>query len=165
MDYRYFCHHKRSWYEKLNQRQTKVLINPENYFEYLENTCDEEECEEKTNLISSLIKEDDYIHLPITLTLCPSCEGKGAYVDPNIDSHGICQDEFDQEWSFEDKENYFSGFYNITCAECNGQKVVPKIDTNYLKKTEIFFAKLINKKINEEYQEGIQYQKEMEMGY
>jgi hypothetical protein len=58
------------------------------------------------------------------MKVCPSCDGRGAYVNPNIDRNGLSQ--HDECWEDPDFEyNYKSGVYDITCEYCNGSNVIP----------------------------------------
>jgi hypothetical protein len=61
--------------------------------------------------------------IPIKFEVCPTCEGKGTHVDPNIDAGGLSQEDFDEDPDF--AESYRSGMYNQECNGCNGQRVVP----------------------------------------
>ena len=70
----------------------------------------------------SFIDDNPGIHTQ--MIVCPSCDGKGSYVNPSIDSHGISSDDecwLDDEFS----DNYRSGYYDITCEYCGGNNVVP----------------------------------------
>lgn len=55
--------------------------------------------------------------------VCRVCRGNGHHVNPSIDAHGITWQEFDDDPEFE--EEYRSGFYNVTCYECKGLRVLP----------------------------------------
>ena len=59
--------------------------------------------------------------------VCHTCGGRGTHVNPSIDAHGISTDEWANDWSHQDRENYFSGFYDVACYECGGNKVIPQI--------------------------------------
>ena len=50
--------------------------------------------------------------------ICPICEGEGKHVNPNIDSHGLTREDFDEDPSFE--EDYFNGVYDVSCQTCSG---------------------------------------------
>jgi hypothetical protein len=54
--------------------------------------------------------------------ICPVCDGEGKTVNPNIDAHGLTAEDFREDPDF--AEDYKSGFYDITCAACNGMRVV-----------------------------------------
>lgn len=54
--------------------------------------------------------------------VCPSCEGRGRYVNPLIDSHGLTAEDFADDPDFQ--EAYFSEQYDITCRSCNGRNVI-----------------------------------------
>lgn len=55
------------------------------------------------------------------MIVCPACNGKGKYVNPGVDSHGLTGEDFEDP-DFE--EAYFNGTYDVTCEECNGRNVV-----------------------------------------
>ena len=61
--------------------------------------------------------------VPCEYIVCSACEGKGSYVNPSIDAHGISPDEFYDDPDF--AEDYFAGRYDIPCACCDGRRVVP----------------------------------------
>jgi len=68
---------------------------------------------------------DEFEHtIPIVWEVCPTCEGRGTYVNPDIDSHGLSREDFDADPDFLD--DYMEGRYDITCRECGGEKVVPE---------------------------------------
>jgi hypothetical protein len=60
----------------------------------------------------------------VKFEVCSVCEGRGEYVNPSIDSHGISREEMD-DLGPEFQDDYFSGVYNMTCVRCHGQRVVP----------------------------------------
>ena len=60
--------------------------------------------------------------------ICPACRGEGSCVNPSIDSHGLSQEDFDQDPDF--AENYMSGVYDICCQACDG---TGKIRRSHLK--------------------------------
>jgi len=60
--------------------------------------------------------------------VCPTCDGNGTHVNPSIDSEGISAEQFYEDPDFE--EAYFSGVYDVACAECGGQRVVTKCATD-----------------------------------
>ena len=72
----------------------------------------------------SLIFEDDLeeIRCPAKAVVCPTCRGKGQYVNPAIDSHGLTSEDFAQDPDL--AEGYMSGRYNIPCKSCNGKNVI-----------------------------------------
>jgi hypothetical protein len=51
--------------------------------------------------------------------VCDICEGKGRYVNPNIDRNGLNPDEYDYDFM----EDYMNGVYDITCKRCGGNQV------------------------------------------
>jgi hypothetical protein len=85
----------------------------------------------KAMTLSLEVEGDDGI--PVVLTVparfevCGTCDGKGVHVNPSIDAHGITSSEW-AEWDYDDRESYFSGGYDVQCAECKGVRVVPVPD-------------------------------------
>ena len=69
---------------------------------------------------------DKEFTLAFTWEVCGSCHGRGSYVNPSIDAHGITQSEM-EEWDHDEEERYFSGGYDITCEECKGRNVSPQV--------------------------------------
>lgn len=64
--------------------------------------------------------------LPIKFHVCHTCKGKGTHVNPSIDGHGLTHEDFDNDPDFRD--DYFGGRYDVTCSDCEGQRVMPEID-------------------------------------
>lgn len=96
--------------------------------------------------------------------VCPTCGGKGTHVNPSIDAHGITAEEWDRDWSHEDRENYMSGMYDVTCYECNGNNVVLVIDET---RANAELLKLFNDYCNEErnYRNTCDREQAMERGF
>ena len=67
--------------------------------------------------------EEQEINIPLEWDTCPTCGGSGRHVNPSIDSHGISSAEFAEDADF--TEGDFRGSFDMTCAECNGRRVVP----------------------------------------
>ena len=67
--------------------------------------------------------------------VCSRCRGEGKHTNPNIDGHGISSDEWENDWSDEDKEFYLSGGYDIECYECKGLRVVQVIDDEFYERS------------------------------
>jgi hypothetical protein len=65
--------------------------------------------------------------MPFRFGVCGTCGGKGKHVNPSIDSEGITGSEM-EELGPEFLEDYMGGVYDVPCAECAGQRVVPVID-------------------------------------
>lgn len=57
--------------------------------------------------------------------VCPTCQGQGTHVNAAIDSQGLTAEDFEYAGP-EFAEDYFSGVYDVTCAECGGRRVVPR---------------------------------------
>jgi len=60
--------------------------------------------------------------VPIRFEACGSCEGKGSYVNPNIDRDGLTFEDFEDR-DFAD--DYMRGTYDVLCGECEGERVAP----------------------------------------
>lgn len=58
--------------------------------------------------------------------VCGTCDGRGSYVNPSIDAHGLSREDFDEDPDF--AEDYGRGCYDVACSECGGARVVPAID-------------------------------------
>lgn len=61
--------------------------------------------------------------VPFRWETCESCDGKGKYVNPNIDRNGLTYEDFDEDPDLHDM--YFSGGFDVRCEECQGQRVSP----------------------------------------
>jgi hypothetical protein len=64
---------------------------------------------------------DEVWWLPAVAEVCETCDGRGEYVNPAIDAHGITREDFDADPDFE--EAYFSRQYNEVCETCDGRRV------------------------------------------
>lgn len=77
---------------------------------------------------------DDVDHeVPARYDVCPTCEGRGRHVDPNIDASGYYPDE-DDDWNDLDEHDepvspYRRGAYEVPCMTCKGKRVVLEVDT------------------------------------
>lgn len=65
-------------------------------------------------------------HLPAKFEVCDRCRGMGTHVNPAVDGDGIPAHEFAEDPDF--AEEYFSGVYDVPCHECDGQRVVKRVD-------------------------------------
>lgn len=73
--------------------------------------------------LGDMIDVEEEHELPAEWVICNRCRGNGTHVNPSIDSHGITQEEFDEDPDFE--EAYFDGSYDIACEErCRDGKVL-----------------------------------------
>lgn len=52
--------------------------------------------------------------IPAKYEVCSTCDGRGQYVNPAIDEHGITADEFAEDPDF--AEDYHRGTFDVTCA-------------------------------------------------
>jgi hypothetical protein len=112
-----------------------------------------------------LIDNDYCVSFPMKFEVCLLCNGSGSHVDPGIDSHGITEEEWDRDWSHEDRENYHSGLYNVTCYECGGANVVPEIDKDFMSKPLKELLEFLNKRRQFEADDAKEHRREIEMEY
>jgi hypothetical protein len=70
--------------------------------------------------------EEIELEFPAKFEVCGRCDGKGTHVNPNVDGHGLSQEDFDEDPDF--RENYFSGMYDVTCHECHGERLIAVFD-------------------------------------
>ena len=54
--------------------------------------------------------------------ICDCCQGSGKCVDPRIDAGALTVEDFREDPDF--AKQYHSGWYDITCPECHGNKIV-----------------------------------------
>lgn len=71
---------------------------------------------------------DGEVTLPVTYEVCETCNGRGKHVNPAIDGHGLSAEDFNDDPDF--AEDYCRGFYDVPCAECDGQRVALALDTS-----------------------------------
>jgi len=72
--------------------------------------------------------KDEGVYFVMERIVCPNCDGKGSYVNPAIDSHGIGADEFADDPEFAD--SYWRGDYDQTCDVCKGANVIEGLDAH-----------------------------------
>jgi len=74
------------------------------------------------------------VRLPTMWEICPTCNGDGKHVNPDIDSHGLTREDFDEDPDFYD--DYRSGMHDVTCYECRGRTSVRVVDEKTLEDTD-----------------------------
>lgn len=99
--------------------------------------------------------------IPFTWSVCDTCDGKGKYVNPDIDSQGLSREDFDDDPTF--KEDYFAGFYDIQCAACKGKRMQPE-PTPQTAPQKAFLEQWYKAR-DEEMDYATQCRREAEMGY
>ncbi len=62
--------------------------------------------------------------VPFAFEVCHVCRGRGQYVNPNLDRHGLSREDLDQ-WEPEEIQDYRNGEYNVQCGYCEGRSVIP----------------------------------------
>lgn len=71
-------------------------------------------------------EEESCVDLPAKYEVCATCEGRGSHVNPHVDDCGISAEEFAEDPDF--AEAYRTGLYDVPCYECDGKRVVPRVD-------------------------------------
>ena len=143
MDYRDIAAHTGKWYKSLDERRMVATV---------ELSWEDDE---------GNYHEDEEVEVRVVFDICPTCLGIGHYVNPSIDSHGICADEWTDEWDEDEKDRYFSGGFDITCVECDGNRVVPVVDEEH---NDLRLIIKINNYIDELQYSARERAHEMEMG-
>jgi len=107
MDHREYASDNR-WWDSIDTQRLTARVTFDRYDEEIDDSVEE------TRTVR------------VRMEVCSTCDGRGQYVNPSIDSHGISREEFDEDPEFAEQYwGYRSGMYDVTCGECRGQKVVP----------------------------------------
>lgn len=143
MDSRIMARDTERWYSSLDLGRKSARIAIDDLDELLEQADDEHALRAG---LQAHMNEDGEVLIPVKFEVCHLCGGTGRHVDPNVDSHGICADEWD-DMGPDGQEAYMSGAYDVTCYECSGRNVIPipKEDSR-LTKAQQELLKLINDK-------------------
>ena len=67
--------------------------------------------------------EPIYQPIEVDMAVCTTCDGRGAYVNPNIDRHGLSREDFEEDQDF--SEGYRNHDYDVRCEHCQGANVIP----------------------------------------
>ena len=97
--------------------------------------------------------EGEEVKLPMCWEICSQCQGDGnssAYLG------AITQEDWDRDWDYDEREDYFAGKYDRICDSCGGAGKVQVIDEDRLtdEQREQYVSAV---------QEEISYQQECEM--
>jgi hypothetical protein len=87
---------------------------------------------DEKHMVATVLTEDAdgceiEVRIPIEFEVCDTCGGRGSYVNPSIDSHGLGAEDFAEDPDF--AEMYWSGAYDQVCHDCNGTRVMPTVAT------------------------------------
>jgi len=69
--------------------------------------------------------EEIEVQIPARWEICDVCHGEGKH---SLDIGMITADEWNQEWSYEEREDYMSGRYDRQCECCCGSGKVKVAD-------------------------------------
>lgn len=114
---------------------------------------EEDEYGDNTNIDDG--DDDIKITLPAKYEVCGTCSGKGSYVNPSIDSHGITEDEWANEWDDDARNDYLTGAFDVMCNACAGKRVIPVVDEKILSNEQKKLYKRVNK-----YERNLRYERE-----
>ncbi len=156
MDCRHIAQLTSKWYKSVKGNKVVVEIIKDTEFDDVK--------EELTTAALDLLDDEGCITFSAKFEVCSVCQGSGTHVNPNIDSNGITSDEWERDWSYEDRQAYIGGTYNVTCYNCNGMRVTPSIDERYLSAEQRELVSFIQKRRREEEDYAIECRREIEMG-
>jgi hypothetical protein len=94
-------------------------------------------------------EKEKTLTLPARMEVCDLCQGTGTVVNPSIDASGLTSDDFYKDPDFE--EEYFSGYYDIPCPQCRGNRVIPVVERETLSSEQ-----------RKDYDEYLEYKREMD---
>ena len=138
MDHRYTGqHHRETYQDRFNEKSMTLTV--------VYDDCENEEIS---------------FSLPAVYEVCETCSGTGKHVNPSIDDCGLTAEDFAEDPDFE--EDYRSGTYDVPCYECQGLRVVPRVDREKIEKEGSEEAKVALKKWNEFLEEEDAYRRERE---
>jgi len=162
MDSRYMARDTRRWYSSLDLTKSLAAVSVDDLDELIENA------DNPDGLLADLqphMNDDSDVWIPVKFEVCPLCHGTGKHVSPNVDSHGICSDEW-SEMGPEGQEDYMSGAYDVVCYECSGRNVVPvPQDEANLTKAQRKLLKLIDDRQQADADYASECAEERRMGY
>lgn len=119
MDRRDRMANTRSWFSAFNKAAGKATVS-DRVIDAVQDLQDNGEAD-ASGLTADALLENPVI--AVGLEICPTCQGRGSHVNPSIDAHGISGEEMSEDPDF--AEAYFNGAFDVTCAECHGESVVP----------------------------------------
>lgn len=111
----------------------------------------------------SMFQDVESFEFPFKFEVCPTCEGKGKHVHPDIDRNGLSSEDFDRDPDFQD--DYMSGRYDVQCYECHGNRVVPEVDEDRLNEQQKVWFACLQLFLEEEAAYAYARAKEIQMGY
>ena len=93
--------------------------------------------------------EPIFYPIPVVMIVCPTCDGRGAYVNPNIDRHGLSREDFDEDIDF--AESYWNREYDVRCDHCMGSNVIPwPVNEEHVKMVEEHIGMILEMSAEEE---------------
>ena len=107
------------------------------YFKPERATMSNEETKDGPIIWTRYVEQDDgseleeEVQIPAKFEVCDGCRGNGTHVNRNIDGNGISSEEWG-EWDIEEREDYMSGRYDVTCEDCGGMRVIKVPDWEHM---------------------------------
>lgn len=103
----------------------------------------------------TIMDEDGNYHeveFPAKHKVCIRCEGHGTYLHPSIGEHAYTSEEFEESFDEEQRAEYFKrgGIYDVTCEECQGQRVTVEVAEEKLSPEQRVWYQLFLDNIEEE---------------
>jgi len=80
--------------------------------------------DEKNMRATVIVEGEDVGTVSVRYEVCQTCQGRGTHVNPSIDADGLSLHEIEPKFA----ADYFSGRYDVCCAECQGKRVVARPD-------------------------------------
>lgn len=109
--------------------------------------------------MKTIFIDDEAVQIGTRWEVCPRCNGEGHHGNPAFDGASIS--DFDEEFL----DGYFSGDYDVSCAECGGRTTVQVDDLSSLTPEQFENYELERRQEAENrYENYITYRAEMGLG-
>ena len=114
--------------------------------------------------IDDMSSDDILEMLPTHKVVCSRCNGRGSH-DPDAWSNGFTTSEFNELFETpEERNDYFSGAYDVPCEECHGNNVVDDVNEDVLNDNEEVLFKYLQERYQEEADSRATMEAERRMG-
>lgn len=106
---------------------------------------------------------EELVDFPAVMAVCSTCEGRGRYVNPSIDAHGLSREDFEEDPDF--AEDYMRGAYDIDCMACDGRRVVPEVNRGLCNPAQLETLRLVDEQERQDQQSRAEERYQRRMGY